>query len=134
MVRSPNPYAELDLAEQRRYLPEAYGIDYDDWHRETQVESAIGSSSAAPPIRPYLAGMGPAPDFQLKSSSRSEWTTKIEEDRSIDLEHWIEAIESRFEGEAFTVIKIDGTQFVVPALDAERPLLQRYCKQLRFPR
>ena len=63
----PERYAELGLAEQRRYLPEAYGIDYDDWYRETQVESAMGWSSAAPPIQLYLAGMGPAPDFQLES-------------------------------------------------------------------
>ena len=65
--RCPEWYAELDLAEQRGYLLEAYGIDYDDWYRETQVESAMGSSLAAPPIQLYLAGMCPAPDFQLES-------------------------------------------------------------------
>lgn len=48
-----------------------------------------------------------------------QWTIKIDEDRCIDFGHWIEAIESSFEGEAFTVIKIDGTQFVVPALDED---------------
>jgi hypothetical protein len=48
-----------------------------------------------------------------------QWTAKIDEDRCIDFEHWIEAIESSFEGEAFTVIKINGTQFVVPALDVD---------------
>jgi hypothetical protein len=46
-----------------------------------------------------------------------EWTIKIDEDLCIDFGHWIEAIESTFEGKAFTVIKIDGTQFVVPASD-----------------
>jgi len=48
-----------------------------------------------------------------------QWTTSIDEDRCIDCGHWIEAIESSFEGEAFTVIKIDGTQLVVPALDED---------------
>lgn len=48
-----------------------------------------------------------------------QWTTKIDEDRSIDFGHWIDAIESGFEGEAFTVIKIDGTSFVVPAFDED---------------
>lgn len=48
-----------------------------------------------------------------------QWTTEIDEDRCIDFEHWIEAIESSYEGEAFTVIKIDGTPFVVPALDED---------------
>ena len=40
--------------------------------RETQVESAMGSSSAAPPIQLYLARMCPAPDFQLESFRRSD--------------------------------------------------------------
>ena len=48
-----------------------------------------------------------------------QWTTKIDEDRSIDFGHWIDAIESGLEGEAFTVIKIDGTSFVVPAFDED---------------
>ena len=48
-----------------------------------------------------------------------QWTTRIDEDRCIDFEHWIEAIESSFDGEAFTVIKIDGTPFVVAALDED---------------
>lgn len=43
-----------------------------------------------------------------------QWTTSIDDDRCIDFGHWIEAIESSFEGEAFAVIKIDATKFVVP--------------------
>jgi hypothetical protein len=48
-----------------------------------------------------------------------EWTTKIDEDKCIEFDHWIEAVESSFEGEPFAVIKIDGTQFVVPAFDED---------------
>ncbi len=48
-----------------------------------------------------------------------EWTTKITKDRYIDFGHWIEAIEASFEGEGFTVVKFDGTQFVVPAFDED---------------
>ena len=48
-----------------------------------------------------------------------EWTTKIAKDKYIDLGHWIEAIEASFEGQAFAVIKFDGTQFLVPGLDED---------------
>ncbi|MCA9175140.1 MAG: hypothetical protein KDB14_11710 [Planctomycetales bacterium] len=48
-----------------------------------------------------------------------QWTTKIDEDGCIDFQHWIEAIESSFEGDAFTVVKIDGTKFIVPAFDED---------------
>lgn len=42
-----------------------------------------------------------------------EWTSYIEDDQCIQYEHWIEAIEASFEGEAFTVIKYDGSKFEV---------------------
>jgi hypothetical protein len=58
-------------------------------------------------------------DERPKHERDGQWTTSIDEDRCIDFGHWIEAIESSFEGESFTVIKIDGTQFVVPALDED---------------
>lgn len=65
--RCPDWYAELDLEEHRRYLMEAYGVEYEDWYLETQVESAMKTATASPPIQLYFAGMCPALDFQLES-------------------------------------------------------------------
>jgi hypothetical protein len=65
--RCPDWYAELDLEEHRRYLMEAYGIEYEDWYLETQVESAMKSLTPPPPIQLYLPGMSPVRDFQLES-------------------------------------------------------------------
>ena len=48
-----------------------------------------------------------------------EWTTSIKDDKCIKYDHWIEAIEASFEGEAFTVIKYDGSKFEVPFDEAE---------------
>ena len=44
-----------------------------------------------------------------------EWTAAIDEDNYIDFEHWVEAVEARFEGESFTVMCVDGSSFVVSA-------------------
>lgn len=48
-----------------------------------------------------------------------QWTTKINEDQCIEFGHWIEAVESRFEGESFRVVKTDGIPFDVPAFDED---------------
>lgn len=64
--RCPDWYAELDFQEQCRYLMESYGVDYEDWYLETQLESA----RKPPPARPlqlYLPGMYPVRDFLLES-------------------------------------------------------------------
>ncbi len=58
-------------------------------------------------------------DERSQHERDGQWTTRIDEDQYIDFGHWIEAIEAGFEGEAFNVIRIDGTQFVVPALDED---------------
>jgi len=63
----PDWYAELDFEEHRRYLMEAYGVDYEDWYLETQVESAMERAGPSPPIQLYLPGQCPVRDFQLES-------------------------------------------------------------------
>ena len=65
--RCPHWYAELDLEEHRRYLMEEHGVDYEDWYRETQVESAMKRAGPSPLIQLHLPGLSPARDFQLES-------------------------------------------------------------------
>lgn len=65
--RCPDWYAELDFEEHRRYLMEEYGVDYEDWYLETQVESAMERAGPSPPIQLYLPGLCPVRDFQLES-------------------------------------------------------------------
>ncbi|MEL6896054.1 MAG: hypothetical protein AAFP90_08125 [Planctomycetota bacterium] len=48
-----------------------------------------------------------------------QWTTAIDDDAYLELDHWIDTIESRFEGESFAVTKVDGTRFVVPPFDED---------------
>ena len=64
--RCPDWYAELDYQEHCRYLWEAYGVDYEDWYLETQIESAK-SPPPPPPIQLYFPGMCPARDFLIES-------------------------------------------------------------------
>jgi hypothetical protein len=66
-ARCPDWYAELDLEEQHRYLMDAYGVAYEDWRQETQVESAMKLVVAPPPIQLYLPGMCPTRDFLIES-------------------------------------------------------------------
>lgn len=71
--RCPDWYAELDFQKHCRYLMEAYGVDYEDWYLETQVESAMKAASAttpatpSPPIQLYFPGMYPARNFLVES-------------------------------------------------------------------
>jgi hypothetical protein len=58
-------------------------------------------------------------DQRPKHERDGQWTTQIDEDKCLEFDHWIEAIETRFEGEEFAVIKHDGSRFVVPALDLD---------------
>ncbi len=58
-------------------------------------------------------------DHRSQHDRDGEWTTKIDEDACIDFEHWIEAIDGRFDGDAFSVIRVDDSQFIVPALDED---------------
>ena len=46
---------------------EEHGVDYEDWYRETQVESAMKRAGASPMIQLYLPGLCPVRDFQLES-------------------------------------------------------------------
>lgn len=65
--RCPEWYAELDFQEHSRYLMETYGVDYEDWYLETQVESAMKPAPPPPPIQLYFPGMYPARDFLIES-------------------------------------------------------------------
>ena len=65
--RCPDWYAELDFQEHCRYLREAYGVDYEDWYLETQVESARRPPAPPRPIQLYFPGMCPARDFLVES-------------------------------------------------------------------
>ena len=53
------------------------------------------------------------PDERSTHERDGQWTTSIEDDKCINFDHWIEAVEASFEGEAFTVIKYDGSKFEV---------------------
>jgi hypothetical protein len=48
-----------------------------------------------------------------------EWTLKIDDDNVIDYSYWAVAIEASFEGEDISVIKFDGSKFVIPATDLD---------------
>jgi hypothetical protein len=63
----PSWYAEIGHQEHRRYLQQEYGIDYEDWYLETQVESAMKPAESSRPIQLYLPGLLPAADFLLES-------------------------------------------------------------------
>lgn len=65
--RCPTWYAETGRQEQRRYLLETYGVDYEDWLLETRLESAMEVAAAPPPIQLCLPGLFPVRDFQLES-------------------------------------------------------------------
>ena len=58
-------------------------------------------------------------DRRDKHERDGEWTRHINDDNKIDFPHWVEAIESNFEGEEIELIKIDGTRLVIPAFDEE---------------
>ena len=94
-----------------------------------ELESSVKSIAAAKPASLSALEIGYScdqsgwilihADERPKHERDGQWTTSIDDDRCIEFGHWIEAIESSFEGDPFTVIKIDGTQFVVPALDED---------------
>ena len=65
--RCPSWYAEFGREDQRQYLLRTYGVDYEDWHLETRVESAKPPAAEPPPLQLYLPGMYPARDFSLES-------------------------------------------------------------------
>ena len=46
---------------------ETYGVDYEDWYLETQVESAMKPVTPPQPLQLYLPGMLPVRDFQAES-------------------------------------------------------------------
>jgi len=58
-------------------------------------------------------------DKRQQHERDGQWTTNIDEDKCVEFDHWIEAVESRFEGENFTVVKTDGSKFEVPAFDLD---------------
>ncbi|QDU40319.1 hypothetical protein Mal4_46750 [Maioricimonas rarisocia] len=48
-----------------------------------------------------------------------EWTRAIDDRDTIDMIHWINAVEANFEGEEIELIRVDGTRLVIPAFDEE---------------
>lgn len=88
-----------------------------------ELESNVKSIAAAKPASLSAIEIGYScnqagrifihPDERPQHERDGEWTTKLDEGECIEFEHWIEAGDASFEGEAFTVVKIDGTQFVV---------------------
>ena len=65
--RCPLWYAEIGQENQRQYLQETYGVDYEDWYLETRVESAREAAAEPPPLQLYLPGLSPVRDFPLES-------------------------------------------------------------------
>ncbi len=64
----PAWYAETDLEEFTRYLQDAYGIEYADWHAQCAVESAMKTPTPTPRHHQrFLPGLHPQRDFVIDS-------------------------------------------------------------------
>ena len=48
-----------------------------------------------------------------------QWTVDLDDDNTIEMPHWIEAIDANFEGEEIQLTKFDGTKLVIPGFDSE---------------
>jgi len=73
----PAWYAETDLEEFSRYLMDAYGIEYADWHAQCAVESTMKHPTPPPrPLTPrhhqlFLPGLHPQHDLTVSMTRRS---------------------------------------------------------------
>ncbi len=54
-------------------------------------------------------------DFRPIHQRDGEWTLAIEESNIIEMDHWTDALNARFEGEDLEVTDFKGNQFVIPA-------------------
>ena len=58
-------------------------------------------------------------DSRKEHERDGEWTAEVGEDNTLDMSHWIEAIEERFEGQSVSLTKIDDTTIELPPIDLD---------------